>query len=1090
MKSSQSPLAKLYCFGLSAQERSFMAQHYPDILLVEASAAPNQSQPWLLLGSESKASEFSRWSTLNSLIYCLPKAEIQQIWHLQKQGIERFLPLEAAPDQAELIALIKSASPKAGNWTSEESCSLFWTLDKDLKLKHWPPETAARFGLPATGLLGGNFLDLALHPQNSKASKAKWLRLKESFENHSFSYLFRHPDGSKLDYYLKFSFLPEQEQWLVIAQRNLDIKPSALPELRFRKLIEHSHDAVIIAEPDSQMRYLSPSISRILGYSIPEVQGLWALDFLHPDDRPEVEARLLGLIKDRKAIPELRLRVRHQNGHYLWALVNINDRRSVPGVEGLVINLQEVDELFHTREELKNSLERFKWASRATQDVIWEYRVDSGLLDWGENLQEILGPFEEAINTLEDFIQRVEPSQQDSLRSGLQAFPPAPENYWQAQYRFRNAAGQWRYIKDQGYLVRNEEGEVYKVIGAMRDFTVEREYQEEIQKRENRFRGLFEKALIGISQLSSGGRFLSCNAALENILGHRESDITGLALADLIHPEDQERFEQAEVELEHSLNLPPSPLRLRRRDGLYAECIATAFSEKDANASFSWWYLLDISQMQKTTNALEKTQRRLNELVQNASDVLVVLNEESKYEFITANIEKVLGYRPEEMLGHHNLEYVHPDDIPHVQAAFEEAVAHFGSDSRSRFRARHKDGHWVWVEVNGKMQINPEGAAEALLHVRKLENSQKQYLDLLKKARVAEVTNQSIIITDPEERIEWANASFTKLSGFSLKEAQGKKVSELLHGPESKATYQKFIREKLSAGEAFTVETVNYHKKGFPYWIESSVSPVRSAEGEIIGFVALEKDISERRKNFQALEEQLENLNADHSKLRNYSYTLSHNFRSHVSNISTISDELKNQKLKASDRSMLEDMLYQSTQQLQRSLTELNRELDKPGDGGSMDQSLKALDFVERVLAQMQSRIEELGAQIEIDLDPQALVLGRPAYLESIFHNLISNALRYRHPERPPKLRILSTLEKTGELKISLCDNGVGIDLAKNEKELFKFKRSFHQHPDSQGIGLYLVREQLRMMQARVKVESKVNQGSCFHLYFRSPPTE
>lgn len=1025
-------------------------------------------------------------------LYLCTNAEQWTQWSLQLAQHESILLAGQLPSPKHFFNFLDHFAQQDPS-TNIHGQRVFWEADSDLKISHWPEATGQFFQLGESEILSQNLSRLPVELQTGQSFAALIQARNQQSDTTQFSAQLITPQGERLALRIDcFRKNPKTEEektgFSFFAEALSPTEKKPFPsELPWRRLIEHSSDAVLICSSTAEMLYLSPSVEQISGFEVKHLLGQNALDYVHPDLIDSLLEQLNKLLAKELHLLELRLRLRlrHKDGHYFWVAAKIYDRRDVAGIHGLVVNYQPVDELFRTREELKASLQRFRWASLATQDVIWEYEVKSGKLFWGENMSSILGVFDPPLNHIEQFLAQVEPNQRQALKNSLTHFPPAPEDYWQAEYRFRDGQDRWLYIHDQGYLVRDKEGKVLKVIGAMRDLSPEKAFEQKINASEYSFRLLFEKALVGIGQLDQETHFLAANAALENLLGYSSSDLTELTLGELIHSDDRALLADWWKNLVETKSLVPAAIRLKRRDGLYADCMASAFAESAKGQSRYWCYFLDLSQTQKTSNALAKVQRRLNELVENASDVLVVLNEESKYEYITANIEKLLGYQPEEMLGKDNLHYMHPEDCAEVEAAFAKAVANFGEDSLSRFRALHKNGQWVWVEVNGKMRLNPQGKPEAIMHVRKLEDGQKYHQEILKKAKAAELSAQSILITDADERIEWANESFSSLSGYSLEEAKGKRITELLHGPESQETYENFVRDKLRRGEAFSIETVNYHKNGFPYWIESNVNPIRDQQGKLLGFVAIEKDISKRRLQYNALKDQLNELNQHHRKLRRYSYTLSHNFRSHVSNIMSISQELQREDIAEEEHDALCTLLHQSSLELNQSLTSLNQELETKRDDTANLQPLALEPVLERVLRQLKIGQGQREEKLELKIQPKLFLLGREAYLESVFYNLLSNALRYRDPKRPLVLRLEAQRSQDAKIWVQICDNGLGMNLEENIDKLFALHESFHDHPDSQGIGLYLVREQLKMMQATIEVESQVGQGSCFRLGFQ-----
>jgi PAS domain S-box-containing protein len=121
-------------------------------------------------------------------------------------------------------------------------------------------------------------------------------------------------------------------------------------------------------------------------------------------------------------------------------------------------------------------------------------------------------------------------------------------------------------------------------------------------------------------------------------------------------------------------------------------------------------------------------------------------------------------------------------------------------------------------------------------------------------ALVAERTNNAVIITDADGRIEWVNEAFTDISGFTAAEAAGRKPGTLLQGEGTDPKTIEFIRSRLAKGVGFQTEILNYTKGGTPYWISMDIQPIHDAEGNVIKYIAVEEDITTRRQTEQKLQ--------------------------------------------------------------------------------------------------------------------------------------------------------------------------------------------------------------------------------------------
>ena len=128
--------------------------------------------------------------------------------------------------------------------------------------------------------------------------------------------------------------------------------------------------------------------------------------------------------------------------------------------------------------------------------------------------------------------------------------------------------------------------------------------------------------------------------------------------------------------------------------------------------------------------------------------------------------------------------------------------------------------------------------------------------------------------------------------------------------------------------------------------------------------------------------------------------------------------------------------------------------------------------------------IQRQRITIKNDIPNDLTINFTPAYLESIILNLTTNAIKYSHPDVP--LIISYSFSKTDDyIILEIADNGLGIDLKKHKKDIFGMYKTFHKNDDSTGIGLYITKNQIESLQGKIEVESTVNVGSTFKVYFK-----
>jgi PAS domain S-box-containing protein len=171
---------------------------------------------------------------------------------------------------------------------------------------------------------------------------------------------------------------------------------------------------------------------------------------------------------------------------------------------------------------------------------------------------------------------------------------------------------------------------------------------------------------------------------------------------------------------------------------------------------------------------------------------------------------------------------------------------------------RKRDGTLIYVEITGRF-ISYSDTHVHCVNVRDITKRRESEIELKRLALVAQKTQNSVLITDPEGKIQWVNEGFTRQTGYALDEVVGYRPSELLHGEKTNKETVGEIYEALAKQKPFCGEIYNYGKDGTGYWLSCSFMPINNSKGEIKGFIAIEMDITERK----AMEEKLREAHDD-----------------------------------------------------------------------------------------------------------------------------------------------------------------------------------------------------------------------------------
>jgi signal transduction histidine kinase len=146
-------------------------------------------------------------------------------------------------------------------------------------------------------------------------------------------------------------------------------------------------------------------------------------------------------------------------------------------------------------------------------------------------------------------------------------------------------------------------------------------------------------------------------------------------------------------------------------------------------------------------------------------------------------------------------------------------------------------------------------------------------------------------------------------------------------------------------------------------------------------------------------------------------------------------------------------------------------------------EKLNLNQYLQKTLLLLENEITSNKVTVVNNLDKLSTIEFFPAYLESVFLNFTTNAIKYAYPNRNAKIEFSSEVENN-KLVLYIKDNGLGIDLEKHGNRLFGMYKTFHKNANARGLGLFITKNQIEAMNGMVEVESEVNVGTTFKITF------
>ncbi|GGF12615.1 PAS domain S-box protein [Hymenobacter cavernae] len=498
----------------------------------------------------------------------------------------------------------------------------------------------------------------------------------------------------------------------------------------------------------------------------------------------------------------------------------------------------------------------------------------------------------------------------------------------------------------------------------------------------------------------------------------------------------------------------------------------------------------------RTEAALRESEERFRIMADAVPQIIWITDVEGRTEFFNKQWSNYTGvpYEPSTAAAVAG-GFVHPADSAHTMQAFEEA-RRTNTVFQVEHRIRAADGTYRWFLVRAEPFYDPVsgqiirwfGSSVDIDDRKQAEEAVSRSEERLQKA--LSIDTVGVLFFDLEGRIHDTNAAFERISGYSRAElAQGQAYLDALTAPESIQATHQALQELRTTGESTPSEKQYLRPDGSPWWGLSAGK--RLSETESVKFVL---DITEAKRAEEALrhsQQQLQHANERLTRtnvdLDNFIYTASHDLKSPITNIEGLLQELEYQL--PADKPLAQQLLP-LIQMMQNSVARFQRTIDHLSDITKLQKEYDPLitevllePVIEDVRQDLQPLIVQTGAHVEVDVAACPSVLFSPKNLRSVIYNLLSNALKYHHPERPPRVRIYChPAPESQEFVLYVQDNGLGIRESRYP-ELFAMFRRLHNHVEGSGIGLYMVKRMVENVGGRIEVQSELGVGTTFSVH-------
>ncbi|RMH71565.1 MAG: PAS domain S-box protein, partial [Gemmatimonadetes bacterium] len=555
-------------------------------------------------------------------------------------------------------------------------------------------------------------------------------------------------------------------------------------------------------------------------------------DLIHPADRTRVWETVQTALQNHRPF-EIEYRLIHKDGTERWVsergIGTISPEDGQIWLEGIIIDITTQKQAEFQRRELETIINRspvvvFLWENAEGWPVTY---VSGSLNQWGYTPEAF---YNRQIN----FAQIVHPDDLARVAVEVAQYSEEGRQEFTQHYRIRTASGEVRYVEDCTWVRRNEQNEITHYQGILLDIT-------EQVKAEQRYQTIFETAGTALTILDETGLIRLANTEFSNLAGLPLNQIINKTRwQDFVAPDEIERMTHYQDERRRGSENVPDAYEFKFQDAAGNIKHILTRVKMIPDSSYSVASLMNFTSRKHAEEKLAW----LAAVVQQATFSVVVTDLEGQIEYVNPYFEKITGYCPAEVIGENpRLLKSGKHDKSFYQQLWDTITQ--GNIWTGRFCNKRKDGTLYYEDAvifpirNSKGQmINYAGVKRDITEQVKAEE-QLHFL-----ANILENVQDSVIVTDLEQRILYWNNGAETILGYSAQEMLGQSIRQI-HGGQVRIWGGDF--ENLMAGNDFIHEWEVQRKDGTTIWLDTKTTLMFDETGQPTGFINVAKDITVRK---------------------------------------------------------------------------------------------------------------------------------------------------------------------------------------------------------------------------------------------------
>jgi PAS domain S-box-containing protein len=616
-------------------------------------------------------------------------------------------------------------------------------------------------------------------------------------------------------------------------------------KLRVEAILNNSPDSILLIDRTLVIQQVNHAFQQLFDCAADACVGRSLLTFIHPEDQ-ELLQQLVPAVSAEAQDKHLELRAIGAGEIVFEVELSVGHIRD----DSLVCVMHDIS----ARKAQERELRYHASLQKTVNDAVFVTDMDARIQSWNPAAERLYGwRAEEAIGRVTVDVLRSNFSSPEERTQHIRRL--REQGWWQAELLQYHKDGTPRHIHSSASLVHDERGHAIGVVAVNHDITERKQAEEALRQSSAEIHDLYNRAPCGYHSIDKDGLIVQINDTELQWLGYTREEVVGrLKLTDLFTPESVAVFRHNFPLFRERGWVNDLEFDLVSKDGTIRRILLNATAIYDAAGQYqqSRSTVFDITELRQAQQAIAESEARYRLIAENVTDVITKTSVDGIRTFVTSSCYALLGYVPDELTGRPAADLVHPDEQPLITAIVVQAVEALKPSFTLTQRMRHKNGHYLWVEVIGTIVREPaSGAVVEIISVIRDITERKAAEDALRESEaryrlLAENGYDMVSRHNSRGDFLYVSPSTEWLLGYSPGELIGQPGFVLLH-PDHWAQMGELMGRASQMAEPPPQIFRARHKDGRDLLLEISVRAVCAEEtGEVLEFVSSARDVTER----------------------------------------------------------------------------------------------------------------------------------------------------------------------------------------------------------------------------------------------------